>query len=60
MDDHDTYNSLTTLISLSEELKERMQKKQKEILGLKTEFEHMKRQYNDLQVIINKFENKFQ
>jgi len=60
MEDSDMHNSLTTLISLSEEIKERMKDKQKEIVGLKTQFEYLKRQYNDLQVIINKFENKIQ
>jgi uncharacterized coiled-coil DUF342 family protein len=60
MEDNDMHNSLTTLISLSEEIKERMKDKQKEIVGLKTQFEYLKRQYNDLQVIINKLENKIQ
>lgn len=60
MEDSDMHNSLTTLISLSEEIKERMKGKQKEIVGLKTQFEYLKRQYNDLQVIINKLENKIQ
>jgi len=60
MEDSDMHNSLTTLISLSEEIKERMKDKQKEIVGLKTQFEYLKRQYNDLQVIINKLENKIQ
>lgn len=60
MEDSHMHNSLTTLISLSEEIKERMKDKQKEIVGLKTQFEYLKRQYNDLQVIINKLENKIQ
>ena len=60
MEDSDMHNSLTTLISLSEEIKERMKDKQKEIVGLKTQFEYLKRQYNDLQIIINKLENKIQ
>ena len=60
MEDSDMHNSLTTLISLSEEIKERMKDKQKEIVGLKTQFEYLKRQYNDLQVIINKLEDKIQ
>jgi len=60
MEDNYMHNSLTTLISLSEEIKERMKDKQKEIVGLKTQFEYLKRQYNDLQIIINKLENKIQ